>query len=146
MTTTREAVMQYVTYRQAAGADCRPTAQVLNAFCRAVGPDTEIAEIPRERVRAFIDGHGPLTRYWHRKHSALRGFYRYAESHRLAAHVPLPSVIPKQPPSLPPYLFTREEVRRLLEATSHYRTGRLHLDSQTFRFASGPPTLRRGWR
>ena len=133
MTTTREAVMQYVTYRQAAGADFRPTAQVLNAFCRAVGPDTEIAEIPRERVRAFIDGHRPLTRYWHRKHSALRGFYRYAESHRLVEHVPLPSIIPKPPPSLLPYLFTREEVRRLLEATSHYRTGRCHLEPHTFR-------------
>ncbi len=133
MTTTREAVTQYVTFRQAAGADFRPTAQVLDAFCRAVGPDTEIAEIPRERVRAFIDGHGPLTRYWHRKHSALRGFYRYAASHRLVEQVPLPSIIPKQPPSLLPYLFTREEVRHLLEATSHYRTGRLHLEPHTFR-------------
>ena len=66
MTTTREAVTQYVTCRQAAGEDFRPTAQVLDAFCRAEGPDTEIAEIPREGVRAFIDGHGPVTRYWHR--------------------------------------------------------------------------------
>lgn len=133
MTTTREALTQYVTFRQAAGADFRPTARVLDGFCRAVGPDTEIAEIPLERVRAFIDGHGPLTRYWHRKHSALRGFYRYAESHQLVEHVPLPSVIPKQPPSLPPYLFTRKEVRRLLEATRDYRTGRFHLEPHTFR-------------
>lgn len=133
MTTTREALTQYVTFRQAAGADFRPTAQVLDGFCRAVGPDTEIAEISRERVRAFIDGHGPLTRYWHRKHSALRGFYRYAESHQLVEHVPLPSIIPKQPPSLLPYLFTRQEVRRLLEATRDYRTGRFHLEPHTFR-------------
>ena len=133
MTTTREAVTQYVTFRQAAGADFRPTAQVLDAFCRAVGPDTEIAQIPPERVRAFIDGHGPLTRYWHRKHSALRGFSCYAANHRLVEPVPLPSIIPKQPPSLLPYLFTREEVRRLLEATSHYRTGRFHLEPHTFR-------------
>ena len=133
MTTTREAVTQYVMFRQAAGADFRPTAHVLNAFCRAVGPDTAITDIPHERVRAFIDGSGPLTRYWHRKHSALRGFYRYAASHRLVEQIPLPSIIPKQPPSLLPYLFTREEVRRLLDATSHDRTGGGMLEPHTFR-------------
>jgi site-specific recombinase XerD len=133
MTTTHEAITQYVTFRQAAGADFRPTARLLRAFCRAVGPDVPIAEIPVERVQAFVDGHGPLTRYWHRKHSALRRFYRYAVSHRFVEHVPLPSIIPKQPPSLVPYLFTREEVHRLLDATSRYRTGRFHLEPHTFR-------------
>ena len=133
MTTTHEAVTQYVVFRQAAGADFRAPARLLDAFCRAVGPDVAITDLPVERVRAFVDGHGPLTRYWHRKHSALRGFYRYAVSHRLVEQVPLPSIIPKQPPSLVPYLFTREEVRRLLEATRHYRTGRCHLDPDTFR-------------
>jgi integrase/recombinase XerD len=133
MTTTHEATTQYVTFRQAAGADFRPTARLLRTFCRAVGPDVLIADIPVERVRAFVDGHGPVTRYWHRKHSALRGFYRYAVSHRLVEHDPLPSIIPKQPPSLVPYLFTREEVHRLLDATSRYRTGRFHLEPHTFR-------------
>jgi site-specific recombinase XerD len=133
MTTTHEAITQYVTFRQAAGADFRPTARLLRAFCRAVGPGVPIAEIPVERVQAFVDGHGPLTRYWHRKHSALRGFYRYAVSHRFVEHVPLPSIIPKQPPSLVPYLFTREEVHRLLDATSRYRAGRFHLEPHTFR-------------
>jgi site-specific recombinase XerD len=32
-----------------------------------------------------------------------------------------------------PYLFTREEVHRLLDATSRYRTGRFHLEPHTFR-------------
>ncbi|MEI6670205.1 MAG: tyrosine-type recombinase/integrase [Acidobacteriota bacterium] len=133
MTTTHEAVTQYVVFRQAAGADFQATAQLLTAFCRVVGPDVEIADIPVERVRAFLDGHGPVTRYWHRKHSALRGFYRYAVSHRLVELAPLPAIIPKAPPSFVPYLFTREEVHGLLEATSRYRTGHFHLEPHTFR-------------
>ncbi|MCR4340522.1 MAG: tyrosine-type recombinase/integrase [Gemmatimonadaceae bacterium] len=133
MTTTHEAVTQYVVYRQAAGADFRATARLLDAFCRAVGPDVAITAIPVERVRAFVDGRGPVTRYWHRKQSTLRGFYRYAVSHRLVAHAPLSSIIPKQPPSFVPYLFTRDEVRRLLEATDRYRRGRFHLEPHTFR-------------
>lgn len=133
MTTTHEAVTQYVVFRQAAGADFRATAQLLNAFCRAVGPDVAITDIPVERVRTFLDGHGPVTHYWHRKHSTLRGFYRYAVSRRLVEQIPLPSIIPKHPPSFVPYLFTREEVHCLLEATSRYRNGRFHLEPHTFR-------------
>ena len=133
MTTTQQAVTQYVRFRQATGTDFRSTARLLNAFCRTVGPDIDITEVSPECVQAFIDGHGPLTRYWHRKRSALAGFYRYAASHRLVEQVPLPSFIPKPPPSLVPYLFTREEIRRLLDATSYYHTGRTRLEPHTFR-------------
>lgn len=132
MTTTYEAVTQYVSCRQAAGADFRSTARLLDQFCRAVGPDVPIADLAAERVRAFVDGHGPVTRYWHRKHSALRGFYRYARSHRLVDHVPLSATL-AAPPALVPYLFTREEVRRLLEATTAYRTTGGHLSPHTLR-------------
>lgn len=132
MTTTSKAITEYVSYRQAAGADFRPTARLLHQFCRAVGPDVPIADVGAERVRAFVDGQGPVTRYWHRKHSALHGFYRYALSHRLVAHVPLCATV-AAPPAGVPYLFTRDEVRRLLEATTAYRTTRGHLLPHTLR-------------
>ena len=35
MTTTQQAVTQYVRFRQATGTDFRSTARLLNAFCRA---------------------------------------------------------------------------------------------------------------
>lgn len=133
MTTTRQAVTQYVRFRQACGADFCATARLLDAFCRHVGADDALTEISPERVRTFIDGRGPLTRYWHRKHSALRGFYRFAQSHGLVERVPLPSETPKSPPSLVPYVYTRDEIRRLLDATRHYRSGRFHLEPHTFR-------------
>jgi site-specific recombinase XerD len=133
MTTTSNAIKYYVAFRQAAGADFRPTARLLDAFCRAVGPDVPLAEIPPERVRAFVDGHGPLTRYWHRKQSALRGFYRYAGGHQWVAHVPLSSPPGRRPPAFVPYLFTREEVHRLLDATRRYRTGRCRVEPHTVR-------------
>ena len=55
--TTHDAITQYVVLRQAAGADFRPTARLLGAFCRAVGPHVPLVEIPVEGVRAFVDGH-----------------------------------------------------------------------------------------
>jgi integrase/recombinase XerD len=97
-----------------------------------VGPDVPIAEIPVGRVQAFVDGRGPVTCYWHGKHSALLGFYRYAVSHRLVEQIPLSWTTARRPPRFVPYLFTREEVRRLLDATSRYRTWRFHLEPNTF--------------
>ena len=65
--TIRETIDRYVALRQAAGADFRATASVLSTFCRAVGEAVEVADIPVAHVRAFVNGTGPLTRYWHRK-------------------------------------------------------------------------------
>jgi site-specific recombinase XerD len=70
------------------------------------------------QVRAFLDGRGPITRYWHRKHSALHGFYRYAVGRHLVSRSPLPSRLPKSPPAFTPYVYTREELRRLRDATA----------------------------
>jgi site-specific recombinase XerD len=133
MTTTRQAIAQYIRVRQAAGADFTATARLLDTFCRAVGPETAIHAIPPERVQAFIEGRGPVTRYWHRKHSALRGFYRFARSHGLVDRVPLPTIIPRHPPSVVPYVFTRYELRRLLDATACDRFRRRDLEPQAFR-------------
>ena len=131
--TLREAIDRYVALRQAAGADFRATASVLATFRRAIGETVDVADIPVARVRAFVNGTGPLTRYWHRKHSALRGFYRYAVARRWVAQTPLPAAVPKQPPSIEPYIFTRAEMRQLLDATTHYRRPPLHIEPHTFR-------------
>ena len=64
MTTIQDAITQYVACRQAAGADFRATARLLDTFGRAVGPAVLVADIPPAAVRAFVDGHGPVTRYW----------------------------------------------------------------------------------
>ena len=131
--TLREAIDRYVALRQAAGADFRATASVLGTFCRAVGETVDVAEIPVACVQAFVNGTGPLTRYWHRKYSALRGFYRYAVGRHWVAQTPLPATIPKPPPSIEPYIFTRAEMGRLLDATTHYRRPPLHIEPHTFR-------------
>ena len=131
--TLREAIDRYVVLRQATGADFRATASVLGTFCRAVGETVDVADIPVARVHAFVNGTGPLTRYWHRKYSALRGFYRYAVGRHWVPQTPLPTTVPKLPPSIEPYIFTRAEMGRLLNATTHYRRPPLDIEPHTFR-------------
>ena len=128
-------VTQYVTVRQAAGTAFTSAAQVLAMWCRAVGGETAIETISDTQLRAFLAGRGPLTRYWHRKHSVLLGFYRYAVTRGYLATLPpvLAARPPKSPPACPPYLYTRPEIQRLLDATTRFDKPQFHIAPVTFR-------------
>ncbi|MDQ2839900.1 MAG: tyrosine-type recombinase/integrase [Acidobacteriota bacterium] len=126
---------QYVAFRKSAGTYFRAAESLLKTFCRAIGGQTQASEIRNEQIQAFIDGNGPLTRYWHRKHSVLLGFYRYAVSRGYVAEMPLPlsSRPPKQPASIVPYIYTIDEIRRLLDATISFPNQKSHIPGHTFR-------------
>ena len=75
---------QYVAHKQSMGMRFHTEARTLQSFCRTMG-DILVAEIAVDRVQAFIAGAGPVTRFWHRKHEVLRGFYRFAMARGYAA-------------------------------------------------------------
>jgi integrase/recombinase XerD len=112
-----EVAAQYVAYKQSIGMRFHTEARTLKSFCHTMG-DIRIAEVQSDRVEAFLAGTGPITRFWHRKHAALRGFYRFAIARGYAGASPLPSRAPQPPRAFVPYIFSRDELRRLLDATS----------------------------
>ena len=126
---------QYVVFRKSAGPYFRAAESLLKTFCRSIGGQTEAGEISNEQIQAFIDGNGPLTRYWHRKYSVLLGFYRYAVSRGYLAEMPLSLSTrpPKQPASIVPYIYTVDEMRRLLDATVGFPNQKSHIPGHTFR-------------
>jgi site-specific recombinase XerD len=112
-----EVVAQYVAYKQSIGMRFHTEARTLKSFCHTMG-DVRITEVQSDRVEAFLAGTGPVTRFWHRKHEALRGFYRFATARGYAGASPLPSRVPQPPRAFVPYIFSRDELKRLLDATS----------------------------
>jgi site-specific recombinase XerD len=112
----RELVERYVACRQALGERFRTNAVILRAFTRSVGPDAEVGDVRPEQVSAFLAGAGPITSAWHVRHNALKGLYRYALSRGFATVAPLPAAVPRRPPPFVPYIYSREELRRLLLA------------------------------
>ena len=72
-----QAVAAYVASKQSVGMRFVTEARTLKSFCRTLG-EVDIDHIEARWVRAFLDGNGPVTRFWHRKLDALRGFYRFA--------------------------------------------------------------------
>ncbi len=127
-----QAIHDYVALKQAMGSRFRTEATILKAFCKALG-DVAMAQVQPQQVANYLAGTGPVTRYWHRKYEALSGFYRFAVSRGYATHSPLPTTVPKRPQPFRPYIYSQEELRRLLEATAGFETPRTELQGTTFR-------------
>lgn len=111
------AVATYVAYKQSLGMRFATEARTLRSFCRNLG-DIDVREVEADRVCAYLAGNGPVTGFWHRKLSALRGFYRFAVARGYVACSPLPLTLPVEPPAFVPYIYSRDEVKRLLAATA----------------------------
>ena len=114
-------VEAYIDYKRSLGMRFRSQAAVLRAFNRAMG-DIAIAEVKPEAVLAFIAGTGPITARWIENHRVLGGFYHYAVGRGFATISPLPTDTPRPPTRLTPYIYTVDELKRLLAATEILQT------------------------
>lgn len=112
-----KAVTTYVAFKQSLGMRFATEARTLKSFCRSIG-DVEMNQVDTGRVHAYLAGSGPITVFWHRKLSALRGFYRFACARGYASASPLPTATPQEPRAFVPYIYSREEIKRLIDATA----------------------------
>ena len=130
--TLAEAVESYVTLKRALGAVFSAEARILRSFARAIG-DIPLDAIDREATHAFCRGTGPTTRWWERKHYALRDFFAYLVARGHLSASPLSELAPRIPRSFEPYIYSREELQRLLDATAILEDNRSPLHHKTFR-------------
>jgi integrase/recombinase XerD len=114
-------VTQYVAFRRALGERCKTNEAVLRSFCRAVGPHAQVARIHERHVTRFLVGSGRITNAWHVRYSALKGFFEFAIGRGHARRSPLPTQLPKHLPTLVPYIYSRAEIRGLLDAIPSVR-------------------------
>ena len=133
--TLREAIEQYIRWRQAHGAKFTNSAGLLRGFVRHAGSDTPCNHVNTAQILAFLAGHEPLTRTRENKYYALVGFWRYAISRGYASRSPLPANERSSPERAPPYIYSRDELARLFDPTTveTSRRGAVQLDAVTFR-------------
>lgn len=112
-----QAVGAYVAYKQSLGMRFVTEARTLKSFYRSLD-DADMNRVEPNLVEAFLTGKSPITRFWHRKLDALRGFYRFALARGYATRSPLPTSVPEQPQTFVPYIYSREDIKRLLAATA----------------------------
>jgi site-specific recombinase XerD len=126
-------IAQFVAFRKSLGAKFEGNETVLHTFSRVVGEGRHVGNVSPREVAAFLKGRGPVTRHWHRKYIVLRGFFRYAVSRGYLSASPLPTTVPKLPERFKPYIYSREELRRLLDHTATAQTRRFQVEAHTFR-------------
>ncbi len=126
----QQAATTYVAYKQALGMRFVTEARTLKSFCTTIG-DVEMDQIKFDQVCEWLAGNGAITLFYHRKLGALRGLYRFALARGYTSTSPLPITIPQRPQAFVPYIFARDEIRRLLAATADRE--RCNLSSLTCR-------------
>lgn len=131
--TLQAAIQQYIDWKRAAGARFVTGAHVLQRYARTVGEEVNSDAVSDAQALTFLVGGGPLTASRGVKRSALNGFYRYALGRGLATRSPLPADEPRRPAATPPYIYSRAELRRLLQGVEASRKGARQLDAATFR-------------
>jgi site-specific recombinase XerD len=128
----RQLIDQYVAFRKNLGAKFEANEAPLGTFSRFVGESQNIRKVKPQQVAAFLDGRGVVTRHWHRKYVVLRVFFRYAVSRGYLAASLLPANVPKRPERFKPYIYSREEIRCLLDCTGSAQTRRFQMRSTRF--------------
>ena len=126
-------IEQYISFQRSLGSSFTSDAFILRAFGRARGVRASVASVRVEHVDAFLGKARPVTMTWFSKLSRLRCFFRYAVSRGYAATAPLPTVMPKRPSPFVPYIYTREELRRLLQVVDSHPQGTSILEPVTIR-------------
>jgi integrase/recombinase XerD len=115
----RDAVESCIAFKRSLGMrfDCQ--AEILRAFCRAVG-NVDLARVQPAAVLAFIEGRratGASRGYYSRSYyKCLCSFYRYALQRGFARRSPLPRHPPRFPQPRPAYIYSIAELKRLLFA------------------------------
>ena len=128
-----EAVSLYISHKRALGYHYRSEADLFRAFCKAIG-NKPINSINTEAVMSFIKVDGVVTPYGVKKYYGLSGFYRFALTRDLVKVSPMPDTIakPSTPPFVP-YIYSHEEIKRLLDGIPAICTNRVHIDAEVLR-------------
>ena len=125
-------VTEYVRFKRSLGFKFYSNAHPLRAFCRAMG-DIDIGAVRPAAARDFIVGRRVATSYCRRKFAILRTFYRYAVARRFVKRSPLPMNAPAVRTQFSPYIYSTEELRRMIAATDMLHSPKSRLQARTMR-------------
>ncbi len=129
-----QVVSLYISHKRALGLRFRTEEAILRSFCKTAGNES-ITAIASESVLSFLDGSGAVTEYWARKHRVLSGLYRFALARGLAKVSPLPRTVPKpNAVAFAPYIYSHEELKRLLGSVPAACAGRSPIEEEVFKF------------
>jgi len=127
-----EVISAYVVLKQSLGIKFEATGRLLRQFGRSMG-NIDIDEVCPKEVAAFLQGTGQLSATWALKYRVLSAFYRFAISRGHVDSSPLPVSRPELPSPQSPYVYSTDELRRLIQATPTLHVGHSRQQATTYR-------------
>jgi integrase/recombinase XerD len=126
------AIENYVALKRSLGAVFSVDARILRSFSRAMG-DVSLEALTSVDCRKFCRGEGLPTRFWERKHQCLCGLFRYLLARGILVNSPFQEPAPRIQRTFRPYIYSQDELRRLMEAISPEKSPRRLLEPETLR-------------
>lgn len=108
-----EGINLYVQRKQAAGMSYATGYKVYRSFLRTVG-NLSISEIDIHHVLQFLDRPQTSSAAFRTRHSLLRHFFEHWAARGAIAELPMPVNRPAQRSNFSPYIYTKEELRKLV--------------------------------
>jgi integrase/recombinase XerD len=109
------AVDVYLMHRRTMGQKLDGPSVALRAFSRRYG-NRSLQGITSSEVKQFLDVPQTGPAAWRRKYGVLRDFFAYWLCREKVNAVPMPLAAPKYTQTFVPYIYSRRELRLLLDA------------------------------
>jgi site-specific recombinase XerD len=118
--TLSQAVRLYIERKQAAGMRFTGPANTLHSFLRCCG-DIDLHRIQAGRVVTFLGGSSVMPNTWNSKLGTLRAFLDYWVARGRLKSSTLPRLARKTAPSFVPYIYSKSDLRALIQAIPRRR-------------------------
>jgi integrase/recombinase XerD len=122
----------YVQHKRANGIGFEKGHKNFQGFCKGLG-SVSLDAIDTHDVFRFLNGPKTSAVTFRAKHSQLRYFFEYWASRGIIPEFPMPPNRPLKRQTFVPYIYTREEIQRLLKATRGRATPNDSVHPQTLR-------------
>jgi integrase/recombinase XerD len=131
---TASTIADYIRHNRSLGMRFITEAAILSAFSRSVGK-LPLRGIRPAMITRFVNREGTSDRTITKKHSALKGFFRYALTRGELKVSPMPSFErTRGASSFTPYIYSEAELKRILAAVPAATTNpRCAIDADTLR-------------
>ena len=123
---TAEAILKYIEHRRSVGEKFSSESRILQLFSAFVGHGKDLSIINNQQCIAFLYNRpsykNGLTAYWFNLYGTLEGLFNWATSRNITPFNPLPVDKPKRPQGFIPYIYNREELKRIFDRSMTFRT------------------------
>jgi integrase/recombinase XerD len=127
------AVRRYIAHKRKMGWSFSTLETLFRSFSSHVGC-IHLSAITSSQVAFFLEGPRTSNSTWHQKYEVLARFFRFWKLRGQLERLPMPPMRTRTPHTFVPYIYSREEIRRLVSESTLNETTRLReIDALTFR-------------